>query len=226
MEVVAKEVFGIGTKKLDDYAYAYDYPKGLDDNWKEQLEYLEPAGVETVKARVRMPHMRYHGGRRLVSDPFPRKLIKQGPKREIADFEQTGGFNLVSEGFRDFVDGLERNVHQFEPVEVVWKDGSLAANMYIFVVCTALDSVSVEHTAGTRKLIKYEQHGNRELLGTWRDLDGRSLRVPVFDLSVIASKYIWQDEFLSVGALCAAGFKDAFERAGLKGMSFNSLKAV
>lgn len=216
MKRQASAVYIIGTEKLDKYSYGYDYPKGFDDCWKNQLDFVEPAGVETIAARS--IDFRYEGGRRLKSEPFPRLLIKEGPKRVIADFEQTMGYILVSEAFREVLESCEPSVHQFEPVSVQWQDGSLAANMYILVICNALDSVSEEHTDGYRDLIKYEIYGNQELLGTWKGPNGRRLKKPVFNLSVINSHCLWRDEFYTAGPFCSDVFKEAYEEAGLKGM--------
>lgn len=224
MVKLATQVYEVGTDVLDDYSYGYSYPKGFDNLWKKQLRFVVPAGVETVAARSK--RRRYVAGRRLISDPFPRLLIKEGPKRPIQDFEQTMGFILVSERFRGCLEGCEPGIHQFEPVKVQWKDGSHAAGMYVLVICNAIDSLSAEHTDGIRELIKYEMHGGWELLGPWKSEDGGLLKKPVFDLSAINTKCLWRDEFFRSGPLCSDVFKLRYESDGLTGMDTGKRDAV
>jgi hypothetical protein len=38
----------------------------------------------------------------------------------------------VNQKFRDVIEGLEPGKQQFEPIEVVWKDGSHAGDYYWF----------------------------------------------------------------------------------------------
>ena len=189
-----------------------------------KLEYAEDAGVETPKARVVEPVYRMGGGRRLLSDPFPRVLIKEGPKRKTADYEKTMGVMLVSKAFRDVLESLEPDAHQFEPVEVRWNDDSHAANMYIFVVCTALDSVAADHVEGMRKLIDFGYGDNIQRLGTWKAASGSGALRPnkvIFDLNAVGRYCVWQDEFLVGGAFCSDVFKDECVKTGLTGMVFS-----
>ena len=229
MEAVAKEVFRIGTEKLDEYAYGYVYPKGGKRKWKRELEYVDPAGFDSIKAVAPLPHMRYNAGRRLMSAPFPRKLIKEGAKGEIADFEQTEGFMLVSESFRRVVEAVEPDVHQFEPVEIMWKDGGLAARMYVFVICTELDSVSAEHTDGIREEINFklpDGRGTKIIPGPWMKTENETLRKAVFSLEAIQSHCLWQDGFFVGGPFCSDVFRNACEKAGVTGIVFSKQDAV
>ena len=165
---------------------------------------------------------RAHGGRRLLSDPFPRLIVKDGPKRAIPDYEPVlGGIPLVSNAFRLLVESVEPGVHQFEPLSVNWKDGSYAANMYLFIICNALDSIAADHVEGVRE--RYELDDGRTLLGPWEAPNGFALKRPVFDLSIVRDVCIWQDEFMNTSPnfpFCSDVFKEAYDASGLVGAAF------
>lgn len=188
-----------------------------------------PPGSDGTGKQPQQTHTRNDGGRRLVSDPFPRLLMKEGPKRAIADFEQTLGVMIVSEKFRLFLEALEPGVHQFEPVRINWGDGTHAADMFILVICTALDSVAADHVEGQRELIDYGYEDGIKRLGPWADSSGRRalrLHKMIFGLRVIGSNCLWQDEFLVSGPFCSDVFRKSYDEAGLKGAGFGQLKAV
>lgn len=181
-----KSVFVMGKKTIDEYAYGYECPGDRGNLWKSRLKYAEPAGDETFRSRYSddMAFLRAEGGRRLLSDPFPKLIIKDGPKRAISDYEPVlGGTPLVSEAFRSLVESVEPGVHQFEPLTVNWNDWTHAADMYLFIICNALDSIAEDHVEGVRE--KYELDDGRVLLGPWEGANGFALKRPVFDLSIV-----------------------------------------
>ena len=230
MSKQAKSVFVMGKKTIDEYAYGYECPGDPGNDWKSRLKYMAPAGDETARSRYKddMAHSRAHGGRRLLSDPFPRLIIKDGPKRTISDYEPIlGGIPLVSNAFRLLVESIEPGVHQFEPLTVNWKDGSHAADMYLFIICKALDSIAADHVEGVRE--KYELDDGRTLLGPWKAPNGFALKRPVFDLSIVGDVCLWQDEFFITfpnQSCCSDVFKDAYDASGLVGAAFGPRGAV
>jgi len=222
----ASAIYEVGTDTIDRQSYGYLYPEGLDTNWKKRLEFVESASVDSPFARN--SKFRHKAGHRVTSDPFPRTLVKEGPKRPVMDFEQTMDLMIVSDAFRICVEEVEPGVHQFEPVEVRWKDGSIAATLYYFIVCTDLDSIAADHVEGERKLVDYYGDGVQRL-SPWRGASGTPSLRPnkmIFNLEAIGSHCIWQDGYLASNVLCSDVFKSAYEAANLVGAYFGQRRAI
>ncbi|TJV04208.1 MAG: DUF1629 domain-containing protein, partial [Mesorhizobium sp.] len=64
---------------------------------------------------------------------------------------------FVSGKFREVVEKLEPGLHQFVPVELLWKDGSHAASYFWFYPCNRIDGMDREQTT----------HEFREKSGLW-----------------------------------------------------------
>ena len=74
----------------------------------------------------------FQSGRRLLTEHLPtallpghdrpRKAVKPGAA-EIPDYAGSGKGQVVSFRFREVIETLEPGQHQFEPVQIQWKDG-------------------------------------------------------------------------------------------------------
>jgi hypothetical protein len=93
------------------------------------------------------------------------------------------GYGLfVDDKFKGVVEKREPNLHQFFPVEFVWKNGSHAAHRYWFVPCTRLDTVDRQKTTF-------------EFRNLWF-LDGSKDKDLVFNRSQIGAHHVWIDKFI------------------------------
>ncbi|WP_352664483.1 DUF1629 domain-containing protein [Mesorhizobium sp. M0621] len=109
--------------------------------------------------------------------------------------------------FKDEVERLEPDVHQFLSVEFVWKDGSHAADRFWFVPCNRLDSVDRNETTFEFRNIWY--------------LDGSQDKKLVFNSSQIGNCHAWMDKFISGqgGVWISDVLKEKIEQAGVTGIS-------
>lgn len=159
----------------NDEVYSYTY-RALDgDVSKIQAVDL----TRDVGVRIRPGYSYY--GRPFESENIPSKIELDGPKRTIPDIYSAYGL-LVSEKFKSVVEKFEPNVHQFFPIELVWKDGSHAADRFWFVPCTRLDTVDRQKTTF-------------EFRNIWF-LDGSKDKDLVFNRSQIGDHHVWIDKFI------------------------------
>ncbi|WP_425462422.1 imm11 family protein [Maritalea mobilis] len=137
-----------------------------------------------------------------------------GPKRDLTDVNIAGAY-LVDEKFKDVVDELEPDTHQFFPVELFWSDGSSAGQRYWFFPCNRLDTVDEERT--TKKRRGKLWHPGRDF-----ENDGQF----VFNRSQINGHHIWIDRFMVgiIGILMSNQMHDALLAEGVTGMGFNKFE--
>ncbi|MBE1206266.1 imm11 family protein [Aminobacter carboxidus] len=120
-------------------------------------------------------------GRPYEKDHVPTRFTLDGPRRRITDIYSGYGL-FVDEKFKGVVERLEPNLHQFFPVEFVWKNGSHAAHRYWFAPCTRLDTVDRQKTTF-------------EFRNLWF-LDGSKDKDLVFSRSQIGDHHVWIDKFI------------------------------
>ncbi|WP_157738637.1 imm11 family protein [Labrenzia sp. VG12] len=118
---------------------------------------------------------------------------------------------LVSDAFKDIIERHEPGVHQFFPVELVYKDGSFARQMYFFNICTRLDGMDREQaTAQLIKGIAFEPRTGEF----------------VFSLKQIGDAHAWVDKHVIYGTFLSSTVVDEMKQEGLTGTAFNPFKAV
>lgn len=152
---------------------------------------------------------------------LPSRVILEGPKRPIADFRKVFEVFLVRDNFKEIVERLEPNVHQFMPVELTWSDGTLVeGDYYWFVVAQALDSVNQEHTTAPLRYL-HNKILDKKIRAVWRTEDRETFEpyTFVFDQKVIGGAHVWQDEYMVVGPYCSDVFKAECEAEGIVGIS-------
>lgn len=162
--------------------------------------------VDTTPERGENPFFqagRLYSGRPVFPDFVPTKLKWNSKRNPPPDVLMHDGLILVSEEFKDVVEELESNVHQFFPIEVVFKDGGFARQMYFFNICNRLDTVDRE-----RATVKFD--------AGWLIHSGEF----VFSLDLIDGRHIWIDKFIVEGRLVSDEFKLRVEKAELTGITF------
>ena len=83
-------------------------------------------------------------GRRIDTEYLPTK-IRPKRKSKIPDFVAHARAQICSEAFREVIEAYDPGVHQFEPVQIVRKDGSVEEGTYYwFIPCTRLWSLDPE----------------------------------------------------------------------------------
>ncbi len=120
-------------------------------------------------------------GRPIKPDHVPTKFLWGGPKnRKLPDAIWGRQMLLVSDRVKAIIERFEPDLHQFFPIDVIYKSNNeLARKMYFLNVCTRLDSV--DHELTTAKM------GNV----MWRpDLSGEL----VFKLDQIGHHHLWHDK--------------------------------
>lgn len=194
-------VYFLSHKNDETYSYGM---KALDGDIKKikPIDLTQDGGIEILPIRGKF-------GRPLEAAHIPTKIQIDGPKRELADLRE-GLALFVDVKFKDVVETFEPGVHQFFPVEFVWKDGSHAADRFWFVPCNRLDSVDREQTTFEFRNIWY--------------LDGDPNKRLVFNRSQIGKRHVWMDKFISgsSGVWISSELKVALEAAGVTGMSLLS----
>lgn len=183
--------------------YSYDV-KYLDGDFDKVLTVdLTPDEGRTIRS------FNMYAGRAIDGSHLPRKVMLEGPKRKITDYYSAGAF-LVDAKFKTVVDELEPDTHQFFPVELVWKDSSLAGERYWFFPCNRLDTVDCEKTTKKKRNL-WSQRGDGEI---------------IFNKSKIGTHHIWIDKFMTsdIGVLVSDEMHDALVAAGVTGMGFNAFQ--
>ena len=163
-------------------------------------------------------------GVKVEAENLPQKYYWKGPKRPIPDYQRMYGMALVSARFKDLVEKLEPQVHQFVPISVI-EDGNAetADNYFWFIVGQFIDSVeSQKSSMPTRKKI-YAKSVDLEYLASWE------IPYPlpeefklVFDKKKIGSSHIWVDPFLlEKRPRCSDVFMASCEEANLSGIVYS-----
>lgn len=150
-------------------------------------------------------------GRALKPEYVPTKFLWGGPKnRKLPDVIYGRGVVLVSSRVKDIMERFEPGVHQYFPVDIIYKSSKeLAEKMFFLNICTRLDSIDRKLTTAT--LSKG---------GMWKPETGYW----VFDLAAIGSHHFWHDKHIFLGWMVSDALKQAFEEGGIKGFAYNLRK--
>lgn len=151
---------------------------------------------------------------------LPTKIQIPGGVRAITDFDGYRGVLYVSPRFREIIERLEPNVHQFFPIELVNKKRETLASHWIWVPCNRIDSFDREHTTWVLKRGRLwmtpNNFSNDELpLGYDRS---QPLRI-VFNANQVGDHHFWRDMLLRMDPLyCSDKAADAIAEAELSGI--------
>ena len=142
----------------------------------------------------------------------------RGRKRKLPDYIDGYLAQICSDRFRALVEEFEPGIHQFEPVEVVWKDGTTTQFSW-FVPCQRLDTLKLDML-----------HPPVMKSGYWFPFDSNRKHVEdayiVFDKEHIGDHHIWCDLRME-GYICVSDkFHDAVREAKLTGIRMIARKTV
>ncbi|CAN7688464.1 imm11 family protein [Mesorhizobium sp. LjRoot246] len=218
---------GIAQKETEMTVYTIfddtgeDYSPGfalLDGDMKKVL----PIGFEfhpvTNRAKLSdgtsVKKKEFYQGVRVDPTHLPTKVIMKGRKRELTDLQRAHNIFLVSDSFRQVVEGLEPGIHLFKPVELVWEDGSHAASYFWFYPCVRLDGMDRKHT--THELTD---------VGLWINKPGGQY---VVNLEQVAGHHVWIDPRMNSFDLpfVSGAFKRAMADAGVRGIGYHELPTI
>ncbi len=150
-----------------------------------------------------------YAGRAVKQDNVSTRVEWSSKKHPPYDVFMVRGLILVSDAFKDIIERLEPNVHQFFPVEVLYKDGSHARQMYFFNICNRLDTMDRERATANLDRIM------------WDPASGDF----VFSKSLIGNHHIWKDKFIHPGKFLSDTVKSEIEKIGLTGITFHGFPA-
>lgn len=140
-------------------------------------------------------------GRPIQTEHFPTTWKRKPSKNPIPDAMSAWKGNLfVSERFKDLIETLEPDIHQFLPATIMTR-GNVVAKMHYFVVCNRLDAL--DPTACIPPL----EPGARRYAGVKKPDDKL-----VFDARKVAGHHVFRDKRV-FGRFVSEELRDAIEAA-------------
>ena len=165
---------------------------------------------------VRTPHITTGGGAPVRWDDAPTKGRMGGPRRKLEEYSVAFSLLLVGERFREIIERFEPGVHQFFPIDVVWKDGSPAGRHYFFNIVHTLDALDPELTTLDRDPVasnffqlKLDDPAHKAVYSTQR----------------MGGHHIWVERHLPSISI-SAELGAALKQAKLKGLDFYEIEQV
>ncbi|WP_150524601.1 imm11 family protein [Roseibium sediminis] len=135
-------------------------------------------------------------------------------KFPLPDLLKATGHFLVSEKLRDAIEVLEPDVHQFQPVELIWQDGSPVATYFWFNVCNRRDAMDREHTT----------YSFNDRIKIWNLASNGKF---VVNTSQSNGAHVWVDSRLTNRTIFVSeSFKDAMTAAGITGIGYSEYQTV
>ena len=150
-------------------------------------------------------------GRAVHGEHIPSRVIREGPKRKTPEIISCWSMHMVSERFRHCVETLEPGVHQFFKVEILWLDGSFAAERYFMVVCNRLDAIDRGLTTMRLKGV------------LWEPVPGGTNEI-VLDVDRCQGHHLWRDKHLISALFVSDELADALGRIGIAGMELRRVR--
>ena len=159
--------------------------------------------------------VRLGSGRPLKPDHMPTAVRRIDPNRKptpLLDVERWPSEFLVNQTFKDILEELEPETHQFFPMAIFENDEKIA-EYYFLNVCNRLDTYHPELTypRNERGFFKYKE--------------GEPASV-VFSTEAIGDHHAWIDKFAGGGngIFVSDAFAERLQKAGLTGMSMRHKK--
>ncbi|WP_350149496.1 imm11 family protein [Roseitalea porphyridii] len=194
-------IYFLSQRGPEMYDYAIDPLDG-------DIDKVQPLDLTPDEGR-RIKPTPTNQGRPLDMTHMPTRWRIGGRKRDLVDVQPGRSSLLVDEKLKTCVEALEPGVHQFFPIELVWKDGGHAASRYWFNVCTRLDGIDPEKT-------------NLEFKGIWMG-SGKPGEELWFSRKKIGGHHIWIERFMTYAPpprFISAELKQALETAGVTGLNY------
>ena len=180
-----------------DDGYMFDW--GF--HWLDgDIEKIKPADMSPDDGINIHPTPSAHG-RALEPDHVPTKARVGGRKRKLADVLPSYSL-VVDDKFKAILEELELGVHQFFPLDLVWKDGSSAGRRHWFNPCNRIDGPDPDKTTA-------------EFRGIWQPRTGEL----VFSRAKIGDRHAWVEKKLSGRRIMVSElFKRRLDEAGVTGL--------
>lgn len=193
-----------------DTGFSVTYSVEALDGDRKKIEYVDRTPDPGAGGLFKPGQL--SSGRRVKQEFVPTKVVWGGPKRlGIPEALFGQGMQYVNQRFRDIVEGFEPGVHQFFPLEILWKDWTFAQDMFFFNVCNRLDSL--DHELSTAEISK--AGFLRPETGTW-----------VFNKNQIGNHHIWWDKYIYKGLYVSDELRNALVEAGVTGLLFTEQPSV
>lgn len=200
-------VWAMGCKNEFSVTYRID----LLDGDRRAIAY-EDRAIERRTVGGRFKPGELNLGRAVRTENLPTIVQWGGPKRfGIPDCLFGVSMFFVSTKFRHVVEEFEPGVHQFVPVEILWKDGTHARSMFFFHVCNRLDSV--DHDVSTAAMSPS---------GMLKPKTGTI----VFSETQIGSHHIWHDKHIYRGLYVSDALHDELIASVISGLSFSRRESI
>jgi hypothetical protein len=167
-------------------------------------------------------------GRAVRPDHLPTTMQIGGGRRGVTDFDGYKGLIYVSAAFRDIIEQLEPDVHQFFSVGLVDKQGNHLGDHWIWVICNRVDGIDREHTTlvlwkGVLWLAPASLSEDELPPGVDPSVPGRR----VFNASQVAGYNFWRDKHLIPGDIfCSDEAARKITDAGLTGIELIQAETV
>ena len=156
-------------------------------------------------------------GRPIHTEFLPTKLLKQGRKRSLLDFDMAYGLMLCSERFKDLVEQFEPGVHQFVAVDLYWKSREYAGKRHFFVVCNRLSTINQEHSS--LSILKFSDGYTYQLM-----IQGPNKIT--FNRSDCIGYHLWLDKRLLKLNACSNEFANAVLELGMTGFGTRHFEEI
>lgn len=166
-------------------------------------------------------------GRRVKADYVPKqmRLERDGV---IPDYGRSYGLFHATDKFKDVVEAIEPDLHQFIPFELVGPRKKYVADLWFMFVCNRLDTVDRERTTLVLVDGKMWLPAREAPRDQWPShVDSGSQSMLFFDLNRIGDHHLWFDKHIIqelplVSEKLASSLKDA----GVTGVAFSERRVA
>jgi len=124
---------------------------------------------------------------------IPKKAFMNKSKKTFSAFSSIRFFISYTEEFKEKIEELEPGVHQFFPIEIYRKDGSLLERpVYLMNICTQLDSLMVEKSEKLQRITMPPNVVDPELYTIIPNIS-----TIVLNGDIIKGHHIWMEKHIS-----------------------------
>lgn len=149
---------------------------------------------------------RSFSGRRAKPESVPKAILWKS-KRKLLDYEGAYTGYSVSDRFRDLIEEVEPEVHQFEPIRFVAKDGTLLEERWFWQICNRIDGM---HADLTNMVFS---------IRVWNPPSKPEVARPVYDLMKIGQAHFWHDMHTK-GTFVSDFAMSRIDEVGITGVHF------
>ena len=124
-----------------------------------------------------------------------------------------------SQKFKDLVDELEPDIHEFIPISLYWKNGEqIDGSFYLFSMLQVLDTMIPEKSS-----IEWRKMKDRDYF-YWCETEPPIREYFTLDAKAIEGKHLWWEEKVKLSMeLCSDTFHDEFQKRDLKCLEFKKI---